>query len=25
VYAHLFSLDNWNGLLERYRRRGTGS
>ena len=23
IYAHLFSLDNWNGLLERYQRRTT--
>jgi hypothetical protein len=21
IYAHLFSLDNWNGLLERYKQR----
>lgn len=21
IYAHLFSLENWNGLLERYKRR----
>lgn len=25
IYAHLFSLDNWNGLLERYRRRAADS
>ena len=25
VYAHLFSLDNWNGLLERYKRLKEGA
>ena len=25
VYAHLFSLDNWNGLFERYKQRKAGA
>lgn len=25
AYAHLFSLDNWNGLLERYKRRAANA
>ena len=25
IYAHLFSLDNWNALLERYKRRKAAS